>query len=57
VKIKTEIYSRLTAFILVGNSPFSVSVNPSTNMVYISSRADNTISVIDGTTNTLVAIK
>jgi YVTN family beta-propeller protein len=34
-----------------GNCPNFVSVNPSTNMVYVANYYDNTISVLDGKTN------
>jgi YVTN family beta-propeller protein len=34
-----------------GNRPNFVSVNPSTNMIYVANYYDNTISVIDGKTN------
>jgi YVTN family beta-propeller protein len=35
----------------------AVSVNPSTNIAYVANRDDNTVSVIDGKTNTLKFIK
>ena len=38
----------------VGNSPDGVAVNPNTNMVYVANYDDNTMSVIDGKTNSVV---
>lgn len=32
----------------IGDSPNAVSVNPSTNTLYVANFADNTVSVIDG---------
>jgi YVTN family beta-propeller protein len=39
----------------VGNSPNGVSVNPNTNKAYVANNYDNTVSVIDGGTNKVVA--
>jgi YVTN family beta-propeller protein len=39
----------------VGASPIAIAVNPVTNMVYVANFDGNTVSVIDGTTNTVVA--
>ena len=38
----------------VGNSPRGISVNPSTNMVYVANFNDNNVTVIDGKTNKVV---
>ena len=37
----------------VGNEPFGVGVNPSTNKVYVSNFKDGTVSVIEGSTDTV----
>jgi YVTN family beta-propeller protein len=39
----------------VGDAPNSVAVNPNTNLLYVTHRTLNTTSVIDGTTNSVVA--
>ena len=39
----------------VGLDPLGVAVNPTTNRVYVANGNSNTVSVIDGATNTLVA--
>ena len=38
-----------------GNTPFSVAANQEKNIVYVTNDSDNTISVIDGSTNTVSA--
>jgi YVTN family beta-propeller protein len=43
-----------TPAIPVGKSPRVVSVNPSTNMVYVANNDENTVSVIDGKTNNII---
>jgi len=45
------------ATIPVGRAPYGVSVNPSTNIAYVTNRDGHTVSVIDGKTNTLIPIK
>ena len=45
----------MTSTISVGSSPFGVAVNPSTNTVYLTNVNDNTVSVINGSTNTVTA--
>ncbi len=40
--------------ITVGTNPAGVAVNPNTNTIYVANQGDNTISVIDGATNTVV---
>ena len=39
----------------VGDAPFSPAVNPNTNMIYVTNFGSNLVSVIDGSTNSLVA--
>jgi len=38
----------------VGLGPRDASINPNTNKVYVSNQFDNTVSVIDGTTDTVI---
>jgi YVTN family beta-propeller protein len=38
-----------------GYQPFGIAVNPSTNRIYTANEANNTVSVIDGATNSIVA--
>ena len=45
----------VTATIVVGSSPYSVSVNPTTNKIYVANPGSNNVSVIDGATNTVTA--
>jgi YVTN family beta-propeller protein len=45
----------VTASIPVGTTPVGVGVNPDTGRVYVANRGSNTVSVIDGATNTLIA--
>jgi YVTN family beta-propeller protein len=45
----------VTASIGVGNYPFGVAVNPTTNLVYVTGAGDNSVSVINGVTNTVTA--
>jgi YVTN family beta-propeller protein len=40
--------------IAVGNAPHSVAVNPNTDMIYVTNRDSNTVSVIDGKTNSVI---
>jgi YVTN family beta-propeller protein len=40
--------------IAVGNLPQQIALNPVTNRIYVSNLNDNTVSVIDGATNTVV---
>jgi YVTN family beta-propeller protein len=59
--------NRVVAKVTVGPSPYSVAVNPTTNLIYVSNRGfpidnitttntdSNTVSVIDGRTNKVVA--
>src|SRR6185437_15803521 len=46
----------ITTTILVGNSPFGVAVNPSTNTVYVSNSGSNSVSMIDGVTNSVTSL-
>jgi YVTN family beta-propeller protein len=41
--------------IAVGDGPYDVDVNPNTNMIYVTNYNNNTVSVINGRTNTLAA--
>ena|GEM_PF-1176489 len=43
------------ATIPVGNFPYGVAVNPITNMVYVTNQGSNSVSVIDGKTNSVVS--
>jgi YVTN family beta-propeller protein len=45
----------LIATIPVGTGPAGVGVNPTTNMIYVANFSSNTVSVIDGTINTVTA--
>ena len=45
---------RVLATVDVGNEPLSVAVNIGTNIVYVVNHEDNSVSVIDGSTNQLV---
>ena len=47
--------SAATSTISVGNSPYAVAVNPSTNTVYSANIGANSVSVIDGWSNTVTA--
>ena len=41
--------------IIVGSGPYGVAVNSSTNRIYVVNNSDNTVSVIEGTTNAVVS--
>ncbi|MBV9437051.1 MAG: beta-propeller fold lactonase family protein, partial [Acidobacteria bacterium] len=43
------------ATIPVGNGPVAAAVNPNTNKVYVANQGSDSVSVIDGTTNTVVS--
>jgi len=45
---------QVVATITVGNQPIYLAVDEQRNRVYVSNQADNTVSVIDGATNTVV---
>src|SRR5712692_566409 len=45
----------VTATVPVGSFPEGVAVNPKANTVYVTNARDNTVSVISGRTNTVVA--
>ena len=45
----------VTATIGVGSDPFGVAVNPTTNVVYVTNGSGNSVSVINGATNTVTA--
>src|SRR5690606_21909227 len=38
----------------VGNGPLGVAVNPVTNLVYVANSLDDTVTVIDGSTNEVI---
>jgi YVTN family beta-propeller protein len=44
-----------TVIATVGRYPFGISVNPSTDMAYVANSDSNTVSVIDGKTNTVIS--
>lgn len=44
---------RVVYNVTVGNGPEEVAVNPGSNLVYVSNTLDDTVSVINGTTNKL----
>src|SRR6185436_3430905 len=46
----------LTADIIVDKlgDPYGLAVNPNTNMIYLANSQSNTVSVIDGKTNTVI---
>lgn len=46
---------RVIATIAVGNRPIYLAADPKTNRIYVSNQQDDTVSVIDGATNTVVA--
>jgi YVTN family beta-propeller protein len=41
--------------IAVGDEPMGICVNPQTNRIYVANYEDNTVSVIDGTNNSVIA--
>jgi YVTN family beta-propeller protein len=45
----------VVATVGVGRSPFALGVNPSTNRIYVANENESTVSVIDGSTNAVVA--
>lgn len=45
----------IVATVQVGTEPVGVGANPTTNRIYVADRADNLVSVIDGTSNTVTA--
>ncbi|MCL2659354.1 MAG: Ig-like domain repeat protein, partial [Acidobacteriaceae bacterium] len=45
----------LSATVYAGANPSAIAVNPVTTMIYVANYWDGTVSVIDGTTNTVVA--
>jgi DNA-binding beta-propeller fold protein YncE len=47
----------VTATIPVGNKPNNIAVNPVTDKAYVTNLSDNTVSVIDGKTNSVIDIK
>jgi YVTN family beta-propeller protein len=47
--------NQLVATIAVGTSPTSVVVNPVTNLIYVANSGSNSVSVIDGSSNSVTA--
>ena len=52
--VLTKADSLISLVITVGKNPPSVAVNPKTNRIYVANYGDNTVSVIDGKTNSVV---
>ncbi len=46
----------LGATVTVGNSPYAVAVNPVTNKIYVLNRGSDSVTVIDGVSNTTMTI-
>ncbi|MER5176507.1 MAG: YncE family protein [Candidatus Nitrosocosmicus sp.] len=40
--------------LLIGDGPLYISINPATNIAYVANSGDNTVSVIDGKTNSVI---
>jgi YVTN family beta-propeller protein len=55
VPVSHALAQAVVATISVGKSPTGVGVNSRTNKIYVANSGDNTVSVIDGTTNTVTA--
>ncbi|MGO9127974.1 MAG: beta strand repeat-containing protein, partial [Terriglobales bacterium] len=53
--VKSAFPQNVTATISVGNSPAAVAVNPVTSTIYVVNSASDSVSVINGATNSLVA--
>src|ERR1700687_567283 len=49
----TSLAQTVVATIPVGSVPSAVAVNSKTNLIYVANAGDNTVSVIDGATNTI----
>jgi YVTN family beta-propeller protein len=45
----------VAATINVGKGPYAIAVNPNTNKIYVDSTASSTVSVVDGSSNSVVA--
>jgi YVTN family beta-propeller protein/adhesin HecA-like repeat protein len=52
---RTALPQTVTASVAVGNSPVAIAVNPVTSTIYVVNTASDTVSVINGTTNSVVA--
>jgi YVTN family beta-propeller protein len=50
-----SLFYEVIAEIPVGKNPLGIDVNPITNKIYVANYADNSVSVIDGETNTVTA--
>lgn len=49
-------YKRISDPIPVSNHPSSIAIDSTTNIVYITNRINNTVSVINGTTDTVIHV-
>jgi YVTN family beta-propeller protein len=56
VALPSAIAQVVIATVPVGNSPFGVAVNSATNKTYVANFSDNTVTVIDGATNTTTTV-
>jgi YVTN family beta-propeller protein len=54
-KAATAAEPSIIATVAVGNGVAGIAVNPNTNRIYVANSIDNTVSVIDGATNTVIA--
>jgi YVTN family beta-propeller protein len=52
--INGSTYKELVSNLKIGADPAAISLNPKTNMIYVTHPSSGTISVINGTTNTVV---
>ena len=43
------------SLLLIGDNPYGISINPLTDIVYVANSGSNTVSVIDGKTNTVIS--
>ena len=53
---QTAFSQAVTASLTVGSSPAAIAVNPSTGTVYVANSAGNSVSVINGATNTVTTV-
>ena len=50
-----EVQNTIIKNISVGKKPYDITINPNTSIIYVSNSKSNTISVIDGKTNSVTA--